>query len=42
MKMMSRNDEELNPSRINKGGAYSREGASGDEEFMLQYLTSIL
>jgi hypothetical protein len=43
MRMMSRNDEKLRgPSRRNKGGAYSKEGASGDEESMLQYLKSIL
>ncbi len=35
---MLRNDEELRgPSRKNKGGAYSRKGAAGDEEFVLQY-----
>jgi hypothetical protein len=36
MRMMLRNDEELRgPSRKNKGGAYSRKGAAGDEEFVL-------
>ncbi len=41
--MMPRNDEKLRgPNCRNKGGAYSREGAAGDEEYMLQYLRSIL
>jgi hypothetical protein len=43
MRMMLRKDEELkSPSRRNKGGAYRRKGTSGDEEFVLQYLISIL
>jgi hypothetical protein len=40
---MMRNDEKLrSPNHRNKGGAYSREGAVGDEEYVLQYLRSIL
>jgi hypothetical protein len=43
MRMMSRNDEKLRSSNCkNNEGAYKREGASGDEEFVLQYLRSIL
>ncbi len=43
MRMIPRNDEKSKgPSCRNKGGAYSREGAARDEEFVLQYLRSTL
>jgi hypothetical protein len=36
MRMMSKNDEKLRGSNCrNKGGAYRRDGAFGDEEFVL-------
>ncbi len=40
---MPRNDEELRgPNHRNKGGAYNKEREVGDEEYVLQYLISIL
>ncbi len=40
---MPKNDEKLRGlSCKNKGGAYRREGTFEDEEFVLQYLRSIL
>ncbi len=39
---MSKNDEELKGSNCITKGAYRKQGASRDGEFVLQYLKSML